>query len=425
MNSLKTLAAITIGAIILSLTFALATKDRSARFDADTKSGRSMQHIVNGDRGEFILRQDGVTIEAKWRGSFELNAAGTDIDQLERELEIEIEEDGEERRVVFERDDGAIKRRFYIDDEKQPDGADTDAAVAVLLTRFFRASGMKAEERVGILLDQSGASAVLQEIGMLQSDHAVRRYATVLTEKADLTDDEIGALIGYVEKIESDHDLGQSLQAILEHETVSAALMPALIAAARSIESDHDLRKLVEAFAKRPLNAEALDFALNLYERIESDHDLRQAAEALLENEALDEEGAARLLKAATTQIDSDHDMRLILVQSAARFSGGGAFAGAWLDGLSSIESSHDKRLAITELAEAGDHPAAVWRALIIATKTISSSHDQRLALIALAEQFDAEPELVSAYRDAAAKIESSHDREKALKAIGDAPDGN
>lgn len=420
MENLKTLGVITVGAIVLSASYAVAVKDRGAGHSIEFGDERSTRHSVSGDRGEFILKDDGVVIEANWRGAFDLNPLGTDIDRLERRFEITREKDGNDERVVFERKHGDIIRAYYLDGEAQPDGPDADAAITELLIAFLRASGVKAEERVAALLKQGGPEEVLDDMLLLDGDESLRRYAAALAEQAELSSDEVAALIDLLNNLESDHDLRLALSAIMEHETISPELTPALIKVASNIESDHDLRKLVEDFAARPLDDAAMELIFGLYEGIESDHDLRIAAEALLENDAVNDAAAARLLSAAADQIDSDHDLRLILAESAAMFSNDPAVTDAWLKGYFKIDSSDNQRRAITEVAEIGEHTADAWRRLIEATTAIDSSHDQRLALVAIADRIEADASLLAAYRAAAAKIESDHDRRRALEAIGE-----
>ncbi len=423
MEKIKTLAAITIGALVLSAAYAMSIGDRSADFSVDSDTGRSTRHVVHGDRGEFILKEDDIKVEASWRGEFELDPLGTDIERLGRKFEITHTADGVSKRALFERSRGDIKRSYFVDDAEQADGPETDAAITELLVVFLRASGMKAEERVTAFLKQGGADAVLQEMTHLDSDHSLRRYTEALTEQADLSGEQLTTLVALLKNVESDHDLRRALGSIMDHEDISAELTPVLIDAAGGIESDHDLRKLMEAFAERSLNGEAMDLALGLFERIESDYDLRIAAVALLENSSLDNKGATRLLLAAADQVEGDHDMRLILDESAELYSKDPELTAAWLKAYGALESDHDQRLIIEEVADEGDHPVAAWKSLIEATSAIEGDHEQRLALEAIAEEMGDDPALIEAYREAAADISSDSDRKRALEAIVDTED--
>ncbi|NNE40180.1 MAG: hypothetical protein HKN14_04590 [Marinicaulis sp.] len=420
MKRLRTLGLLSAGAFVLSAAYALALKDRKAEFAIDDDKGRSISHIVDGDRGDFSLRDDDRKIKARWRGDFTLDETGNDIATLERSLEIEIEEDGARETAEFDEDDGEIERTYYRGDDEQAVGPETDAAIKNLLLRFLRASGMKADERVAAIMNSSGAEGVLDEIAVLDSDHARRRYILALTEAAELSDDGILRLADELKKMESDHDLSRALRSIIEHQTISETTTPALIAAADSLESDHDTRKVIEAFAETPLNDASMTLLLALYESLDSDHDTRVATEALLESDSLSADHAARILIAAAAQIDSNHDMRLVLTEFAPVVVSDEALLEAWLKGFGVLDSSHDQRLAIVSLIDEGANDANVVAALLNAVKEIDSSHDQRVALQALADLVGDDETLRAAYRDAAASIDSESDRERALGAIGE-----
>ncbi len=423
MEKIKTLAAITIGALVMSVAYAVTIDDRGVDVTVNSDSDRSESHIVDGNRGEFVLTQGDDKVEASWRGDFELDPVGTKIDKLGRRLEITHESGGIVKRVLFERSRGDIKQSFFIDNVEQDASPKTDAAVADLLIVFLRASGMKAEERVNAFLAKGGVDAVLEEMTFLDSDHALQRYTTALTENAELSGGQIKTLANLLKTMESDHNLRKSLQSIMDSQSIDADLTAILIDAAANIEGDYDLRKFVEDFAERPLNGEAVDLALGLLERIEGDHDLRLATEALLENESLDDSAAIRLLLAAAEQVEGDHDMRLILTEYAGRFSSSPEMIAAWAKAFAGVQSDHDQRLSIEEIAQTGNHPAAAWQSLIELTAAIEGDHDHRLALESIADEIGDDPALLGAYRASAAKISSDSDRRRALEAIGDAED--
>lgn len=423
MEKIKTLAAITIGALVLSVAYAITIDDRNVDVTINSDSGRSESHFVDGNRGEFVLTEGDDKVEAHWRGKFELDPVGTKIDKLGRRLEIIHDSGGVVKRVLFERSRGDIKQSYFVDDEEQDAGPETDAAVTELLIVFLRASGMKAEERVTAFIANGGADAVLEEMTFLDSDHALQRYTKALTKHAELSGDQIKTLAGFLKMMESDHNLRNSLQSIMDHQSFDAELTAILIDAAANIEGDYDLRKLVEAFAERPLNDEAVDLALGLFGRIEGDHDLRLATEALLENHSLDDNAAIRLLLAAAAQVEGDHDMRLILAEYAGRFSSSPEMTAAWIKGFAAVQSDHEQRLSIEEVAQAGDHSAAAWQSLIELTIAIEGDHDHRLALEEIANEIGDDPLLLDAYRRSAAEISSDSERKRALEVIGDTDD--
>ncbi len=389
MKSLRSLAILAGTAVFVSAAYAVVTGDgRSGGFHftiSDDDDGRSVRHMTHGDQSEFSLRENGYSIKAAWSGEFMLDESGDYIRTVDDELQIEITEDGEKERAVFEDGDG-LEAVYYRNGDKQPEGEDTDKAVRALVLKFLRASGVKADERVAALLKRGDASAVLAEFDHLEGGHAKRRYTTALVEQADLTETDIIALTEALKDIESDHDLGGAIEAIVEQEDVTDNAAKALLATATSIESDHEMRQIVEAFAERPLDDAAMGLLLGLYKQIDSDHDLRVAAEALLENDAITPAQSARLLSAAARKIESDHDMRLVLTDSAEIASTDGGVAEAWFDAFDTISSSYDQRLALETLADAAEENPSLRGRYLAAVRTIDSDHERKRALEAIGD---------------------------------------
>ena len=386
MNNIRTLAFMVIGAVVLSITYAVTANNADTDRIADTEGGQSVRHTINGDRGEFVLRDGAHRIKANWRGDFTLDDLGTAPANLDDELEIEIKEEGIKKRIEFESEGEEIRVVLYVDDEEQPENEETKNAIAELFLKFLQASGEKAVERVAALLNKNGVSGVLDEIDALQTSHAKTEYAIALVKEADLNADEINALAGKLQSLDSDHNLREALEALLEHEALSSATAPALIETAKQIENDHDLRQLVEAFTEADLNGEELSLVLDLYGAMESDHDLRVAAIAILDNEELNNEQISKLLAAARAQIESDHDLMLVLSETGDYLHSDESFAEAWLAAYDELDSSHEQRRALEAIADAVQSSAA----------------------------------LKDAYKKAAADIDSEHDRQRALEAIGE-----
>ena len=423
MNRLSTLGALIGGAIIVSVLYGIAFGDRNVTTSFDVEEGDGIRHIVNGDRGDFSLRRDDLIIKASWRGDYTLNEDGDDIASLEHKLEISRDDGELSERVIFARDGDKVERTYYRDDEKQDNSDETQAAIGNLLSAFLGASGIKAEERVAILLRKGGVNAVLDEMNGTFGDHARRSYTVALTEQVDLSPPEIRALLTALDRVESDHDLRLALSAILENESVSADEMPAFLATAAHIESDYDLRRLIETVADEPMNDASLALAIGLLETIESDHDLRRAGEALLAQDNLSAENAARLLTAAANQLESDHDIRLLLTDSVKFLAQGDIVAKAWLEAFDAISGDHDQRLTLSAAAEVSELSPSVVTSLIDATTSIESDHDQRLALETFADRAADDPVLLTAYKSAADRVGSDQDRRRALEAIGEASD--
>ncbi|MHA7871946.1 MAG: hypothetical protein ACX939_06325, partial [Hyphococcus sp.] len=160
MKSLKSLSAVVLGAIVVSAAYAAVVKDNSIKISVDDDDGYSMRHLVNGDRGEFARRTETDELTARWRGDFALTPDGDNIRFVDDSLEIEWERDGATRRVEFDERRDALELTYSVDGDEQPEGPETDAAVAELVLAFLRVSGIQADERVAALLRKGGAETV-------------------------------------------------------------------------------------------------------------------------------------------------------------------------------------------------------------------------------------------------------------------------
>lgn len=417
MKNLRTLAWLSVGAIIIAAFYAGAVGDRAVSIDVEGEDGRAVTYVREGDRGEFRFKDEDLALEAQWRGDFTLSDDGDDVAGLDGKLSIEIEEDGESRRAVFEpRRDGVRKRYFQDGNEEDDETAVNDGAGAVFV-RFLRVSGIESQQRVNALVKNGDARPALDEIALLESDLAARRYILALNDKRALSAAELARLSDVLKRMEGDQDLRLALSGLLQNETLTAESVTLLLETGQRMESDHDIRKLLESAAQAPLGDAALNRIVQLYARIEGDHDLRKAAEALLEKGGLTAAQKSLILAAASQRIESDRDIRLLLEGSAGDLPEAPELVDAWLAGFDALEASRDQRLSIESAARGAKTPQLL-EALIPRTEAIDDSREQRQALEALAPQIADAPQLASAYRDAAGMIDDARERERALDAI-------
>lgn len=418
MQKLRSLGVVAAAAFIVATVYAFAVNDNRVDVSLESEDGRSIRHVMSGDEGEFRFRDDDIALTARWRGDFNLGDDGNAIASLQNELEIELEEDETEERAVYEDRRGEIRKRYFRDGEEIEDDTEADAAAKALLIRFLRISGLEAEDRTAALIAQGGTAAAIEEIALLESDIAVRRYVQALSEDHALTEEDLAAIARKLKGVESDQDLRLALNEIFENQSVSPAMAAQLLDTALGVESNHDLRKLLESAASAPIaEDEPLSIALRLYGRIESDHDLRKAGEALLKTEGLSAAGRAQIIAAAASRIESDHDLRLLLERSAESLSDDTAVTTAWLSGFEALQSGRDQRLAV-EAAAAGDLNDDAARMLIERIAAIEDDREKRLALEAVAAIAADAQALSEAYRNAADSIEDERERERARAAL-------
>jgi hypothetical protein len=236
---------------------------------------------------------------------------------------------------------------------------------------------------VGALLIAGGPEAVVDELELLNSDYAIRRYVTALSEKADLSQDLVQQLIRRLSDLSGDYDLARSLEAVVNSQALDDTTLNALLTAASGIEGDYDKRRVITAIVEKGRTDASFDLSLALFESISSDHDLRVTAESLLDNKAIKTSHVARLLALSADRVGSDHDLRLILAKAAPRLSDDD-IVDPWLEGFAAIGSDYDKRIALEAAAVATEENPALRARLREAAADIGSDHEREKALDAL-----------------------------------------
>lgn len=357
MKNLRTLALLAIGAFVITAVYVGAVDESDVDIALDAEEGRTVTHVMDGERGEFRFQDDDISLEAQWRGSFTLNADGDDIEALDNKLYVELEENGETEKAVFEDHRDGVKKRYFRYGEEMQDVEAAAENASELFVRFLRISGLEYEQRVGALLDAGDTEAALSEIAALESDLAIRRYALALSDQRSLSARELAQLAQSFKKIEGDQDLRLVVGGLLEAQQADADSIKVLLETASDMESSHDIRKLLESVAATSINQDVLDRCLLLFARIEGDHDLRKAAEALIKSEDVSPEQQSLVLLAAAGRIESDRDTRMLLEDTAQSLSKAPELASAWLDGFNTLESSRDQRLSLVKAAAFDQYP--------------------------------------------------------------------
>ncbi len=157
-----------------------------------------------------------------------------------------------------------------------------------------------------------------------------------------------------------------------------------------ALERDRAVRRYaVSLIEQSDLSPAEIDRLAEKLALIESDHDLRVAAAALLDSDALTSAQAASLLTTAGRQIDSDHDLRMLLTAGAVLISTDGDVANAWMDAYAELQSGYDQRLALEKIAAAAKDDPALMTVYRKAAQAISDDTDRKRAFEAIDEEAD------------------------------------
>ncbi len=108
-----------------------------------------------------------------------------------------------------------------------------------ILPELVRSTTIAAESRVNRFFKQGGASAVLGEIGKLESDHVKSAYANLLMKQNVAAKDYPSIVSQVTSSITSDHYRTEFLTGGMTKFLASKEAMDAVFAASGKMESDH------------------------------------------------------------------------------------------------------------------------------------------------------------------------------------------
>jgi beta-lactamase regulating signal transducer with metallopeptidase domain len=425
--------------------------------DWSATSQQSSSHTnIDDDRVTIRISVNDCELSLRSRGLVRFSDNERDVEELGMQAWFELEERGvgsARRRAEFERRDGGIGRRFYVDGREAAWDADAQAWFQSALLVAFRRTSFQARERVGRIYARGGAPAVFAEVELIHSGSALATYLTFLGERERLTSAQarrIAELAG--ERISSSSSLGSVLKALLQNPGLDAAAQAATIAATTRISSASErasvlvaavqyappTAQLADAVAKSaagissasarsevlmalgarlpsntPLPASYLEAARG----ISSASALAGVLVALLQRDDLTDVALASVLDIAGGISSSSERVRVleaVLAQGKLTERTRAPFF-AVADGISSQSGQGTVLRGVI-----GTGPDAATTALVLAAAESMSSTSEKAEVLVTAARaaLITTPALRTAYERAAASISSRSERERALRAL-------
>jgi beta-lactamase regulating signal transducer with metallopeptidase domain len=310
----------------------------------------------NGAKRWRVMWSEGdCSYEIDARGEIRYNRDVTDIESISSGGQFSIEQhvgDDTKRLVVRPRADGSLERSYSVDGAVHEYDTAARAWFAEALVALDRQTAFAADQRVPAIVERGGVDAVLQEISLLGTDYARRRYYTKLlamrqlnpsqvervVERAgtDMTSDyELAELLIDVSKryamndqtrpayikalgsIKSDYEHRRVLAAIVAGGSLTPAVSRTLLEDAMRIHSDYELAEFLIQMAKAgTLDASTRDAYFAAANKIGSDYEHHRALSPLLTRDLLAKDMAKAIL-ASAAKIDSDYECASLLVEVA------------------------------------------------------------------------------------------------------------
>lgn len=378
----------------------------------DHRNGSSMN--VNDDQAKISIVRDDCTLDIEYRGEIRYTEDDRDIAAIAPGGWFLIEErNGRERRELEIRPDGSgrLERKWYVNRDERPYGAEAQAWFAEVLPMVFRRAGINAEARATRILRTGGPEGLLQEIALIPSDHVARRYYEVLLSQPDLPIDVIRRVVREAgARIESDHELGRLLRTVAERQPMDEAVRIAYVEAAGSIGSDHEHAAVLRAILGRArLSRDLADAMLRSAQHIDSDHEVGRLLREFLAANPL-EVALRPAFFEAFENIGSDHEQRQVLSAALAQGAPDRALLDRILAYAPAIGSDHERGLLLREVASLYPMDGALPASYLEAARGIGSDHELGQVLRTLIERDPLSDATVNSVLEAATGIGSDHE---------------
>jgi len=386
--------------------------------------------IRDGDAGwdfrdnamNFRISDGDYSLRVKGDGDVDLRPDGSGVASLDRggSFDITLRRDGAERRVLYTSSDGTIERKFFVEGDEKPWGAEADRFVVEVMPIVLRETAINADERVAWLIDNRGQDGLLDEIELIHSDFAQRVYSVQYAKTATIAPADFERLMKMTaDNMSSDFDTRTTLIEAFDAQMPTGTSFDALLRAGETISSDFDARMVLEHVGpSMPRTAEAGTAYLALARTISSDFDMRLALQPLLTSSESDDELVARAIDVAGTEISSDFDLRTVLSEASGRVGQSDTLARAYTTASRSIGSDFDQRLALAALADNAELTPAGWQMLLESANDISSDFDAATLLTELVPHLPRDEAVLRAYRATLDTIGSDFDRQRAAGAL-------
>jgi len=389
----------------------------------------SHTNLINSDNGSksWVVRwSDGnCSYDMEARGEVKFNRDVTDIESISNGGSFTLEQhigDDTKRLVVRPGNDGTLERSYSENGARHEFDAAAREWFAAALIALDRQTGFAVDQRVPALLERGGVDAVLQEVKLVETDYARRRYYTKLLSMRQLDRTQVKRVVEQAgADMSSDYELAELLVAVSKLDAFGDDSHPAFVAAAKKIDSDYERRRALTALLQRdrlaPSTVQAL---LDAASTIKSDYELAELLIDVSKRYAISDQTRPTYIKALGS-IKSDYEHRRVL---SAIVAGGGltpAVNRTLLQDAARIQSDYELAEFLILMGKNGGLDASTRDAYFAAADNIKSDYEHRRALMPLVTRELLTKDLAKSVLASAAKIDSDYECSELLVAIANA----
>src|SRR5258708_19605796 len=258
----------------------------------------------------FTISHNGISnFNVEMRGKIQLTDDDKDIKSISSDgyLEITRVTFGSRRSIVMTPEGNGIKREYYEGRDKMDFEKEGRKWLSEILAELVRTTTIAADSRVNRFFKQGGTSAVLSEIGKLESDYVKSAYANLLMKQNVQAKDYPQIITQVTSTISSDHYKTEFLSGGMSKFLFSKEATDAVFAASGKMESDHYKTLVIKgALEKQTPSLDGIKSILLATGKMESDHYKTEVLTSLLEKDNLSEAVVSEMIN-ATKILESDH----------------------------------------------------------------------------------------------------------------------
>ena len=441
---------------------ALRIPETAAPCDRNASSGKKSSHTSSttsnngGKRWRVLWSEGDCSYELDARGEITYNRDVTDIESISSGGSFTLEQhigDETRRLTIRPRSDGALERSYSVDGSRREYDAAARAWFAEALVALDRQTAFAVEQRVPAILERAGVNGVLQEISLLGSDYAKRRYFTKLLsmrqldrtqlrqvveqagseissdyELAELLvtlakldafgDDSHTAFVSASKTIDSDYEQRRALNALLRRDALAPATVEGLLDAASMIGSDYELAELLIDVSKRyAINERTRPAYIKAVGSIKSDYEHRRVLSAIVVGGGLTPSVTRALLEDAA-RITSDYELAEFLIQIGAKGTLDASTRDAYFAAADKIDSDYEHHRALTPLLKRDLLTKELARAILTSAARIDSDYECASLLVEVASAITIDDDLRPAFDRAADTIQGEYEYGRAMSAV-------
>ena len=331
---------------------------------------------------------DGLKRRLEVRGTVEFNDDYTDVKDVSEGGVVRIEEvrDGQSRRYEVRRDvGGQLTRVFYLNGQQREMDATARTWLAQMVLNAVRQGGIDAEKRVQRILGRSGVAGVLQEIDLITSDYAERRYYEALIKVGNLNESALRQTLAHAAThIKSDYEQAQLLIGVAPTLEAKEAAVPAFFQAVDSIKSDYERSRVLKTLLKR----------------------LAPRKELLVQ------------IASSTQSVGSDYEKAGVLKAIADVYLDDPALSGVFFQTVGTISSDYEHRRVLTALLKTKNLSEGSLTQLLDSATKISSDYEKASLLLEASNAYTGDTRLRNAFLKAVETIKSDYERGRVLSAL-------